>query len=87
MNCFNVNMLTVFVSYFRTGLAGLLFFLYAVRLLKLQLDSLVCPLPPILQRLHQLLQPQRHPRAALGTLGRGRSIGINPHIQQRVTAG
>lgn len=59
-------------SYFRHGLSGLQFSLDSVlRLLELQPDSLVHPPPPILQRLHQLLQPQRHPLAALGTLGRG----------------
>lgn len=58
-------------SYFRHGLSGLQFSLDAVlRLLELQPDSLVRPPPPILQRLHQLLQSQRHPLAAMGTLGR-----------------
>lgn len=62
-------------------------FLPVLRLLELQSDSLVRSPPPILQRLHQLLQPQRYPPAAPGTLGRGRSISIsiNPYIQQRVS--
>lgn len=60
-------------------------FLPVLCLLELQLDSLVRSPPPILQRLHQLLQPQRYPPAAPGTLGRGRSISINPYIQQRVS--
>lgn len=62
-------------------------FLPVLRLLELQPDSLVRSPPPILQRLHQLLQPQRYPPAAPGTLGRGRSISIsiNPYIQQRVS--
>lgn len=32
-------------------------------------EDLIRPPPPILQHLHQLLQPQHHPTAALGILG------------------
>ena len=61
------------VSHFGASWSGLLFFLVVFGLLELLPDSLICPPPPILQRLHQLLQPRGQTPAALGTLGRGRT--------------
>lgn len=60
----------LFVSYFTLRLSGLRLCLdVGLILLEEEPDSLVHPPPPILQNLHQLLQPGCHAPAALGTLG------------------